>query len=251
MVDDVQVQLLSTKERLKRYCEIIPATSAEEMFEKLEYVLPDLIMLDINMPNCDGFQTLQQLKSNFKYGVIPVIFLTSKKDRRSILKAMSLGAVDFILKPFNDTDLISAIEVQLNPLRTKEQKPIVLAVDDNPALLKSLFFILEKQYNVYTLPDPERIKEILAMIKPDLFILDCNMPILNGFDLVPIIRSFPDHEDTPIVFLTSEGSVDNLSVAVHLGASDFLLKPIDDEELRKKARKHLHAFMIRRRLRSI
>jgi putative two-component system response regulator len=251
MVDDVQVQLLSTRERLRRYCDIVPAASAEELFEKLEFVSPDLILLDINMPDCDGFQTLERLNSNEQYSGIPVMFLTSKKDRRSIIKAMKLGAVDFILKPFKDTDLIDAIEVQLNPFRLKEQKPIILAVDDNPGLLKSLFFILEKHYNVYTLPDPDKIREILDMISPDLFILDCNMPVLNGFDLVPIIRSIAKHEDTPIVFLTSEGSIDNLSVAVHLGASDFLVKPIDDEELRRKARKYLRAYMIRRRLRSI
>jgi putative two-component system response regulator len=251
MVDDVKFQLLSTRERLKKYCDIVPAISSEELFDKLGFVVPDMILLDVNMPEHDGFQILEKLKANELFAEIPVMFLTSKRDRRSILKAMNLGAVDFILKPFNDTELIDAIEIQLNPYRQKEKMPIILAVDDNPGLLKSLFFILEKQYNVYTLPDPEKIREILDMITPDLFILDCNMPVLNGFDLVPIIRKIPNHDDTPIVFLTSEGSVDNLSVAVHLGASDFLVKPIDDDELRRKAEKYLQGYMIRRRLRSI
>jgi two-component system chemotaxis response regulator CheY len=93
------------------------------------------------------------------------------------------------------------------------------------------------------------MNEVLEMVVPDLFLLDCNMPVLSGFDLVPIIRSNPDHDETPIIFLTSDGSVDSLSVAVHLGASDFLVKPVDEERLHEKVAQHLSAYLIRRKLR--
>ena len=119
-------------------------------------------------------------------------------------------------------------------------KPCVLAVDDAPDVLKSVFHELHYLYTVFTLPKPEMLKSFLMKTTPDLFLLDYNMPVLSGFDLIPIIRSFEKHKNTPIVFLTSEGTIDNLSVAVALGASDFIVKPFDPNILREKIAKALH-----------
>jgi len=249
MVDDVNFQLLSTRERLKKFYEIYPAQSADKLFEILEYFIPELILLDINMPGEDGFDTITKLKEDPRYASIPVIFLTSKNDKKSAIKGMSLGAVDFITKPFTDSDIIDCIEYLFDPVKRNANKPIILAVDDNPSLLKSVYYLLGDQYKVYTLPEPEKVREILKMVSPDLFLLDCNMPGLNGFDLVPIIRSIPAHEETPIIFLTADGSIDNLSVAIHLGACDFLVKPVDEFKLREKVSLHLENFVIRRRIR--
>jgi DNA-binding response OmpR family regulator len=164
---------------------------------------------------------------------------------------MNLGAVDYIKKPFIDSDLIDCIEYQLDPYKHEKYKPVVLAVDDNPSILKAVNYLLNDQYKVYTLAEPEKLKTLLGIITPDLFLLDCKMPVLNGFDLVPIIRSFYDHEETPIVYLTSEGTIDNISVAIHLGACDFIVKPIDETVLREKIALHLKDFIIRRRIRSL
>jgi len=118
-------------------------------------------------------------------------------------------------------------------------KPVVLAVDDNPSILKSINFFLNEKYTVYTLPEPKKIVSLLGKITPDIFILDCNMPEIKGFDLIPFIRSYPDHKDTPIIFLTGEGTQKNLTEAMQLGASDFLVKPIDENLLREKVAKYI------------
>ena len=122
---------------------------------------------------------------------------------------------------------------------TEAIKPVVLVVDDNPSILKSVNFFLREKYTVSTLPEPKKIEELLTKITPDLFILDCNMPDLNGFDLVPIIRNLPEHKDTPIIFLTGEDTNENFSEAIQLGASAFLTKPIDENLLREKAAEYL------------
>jgi putative two-component system response regulator len=67
------------------------------------------------------------------------------------------------------------------------------------------------------------------------------MPGLNGFELVPIIRNFDKHKDTPIIFLTSEGTIDNVTAALALGACDFTVKPFNPEVLREKIAKHIKA----------
>ncbi len=129
--------------------------------------------------------------------------------------------------------------------------PIILAVDDNPSILKTLNELLHRQYKVYTLPKPEMLEVLLNNVVPDLFLLDCKMPVLSGFDLVPKIRAFPGHEKTPIVFLTSEGTIDTVNAAVHFGASDFIVKPVDETVLREKLALHTSDYMMRRHLRTL
>jgi len=248
IVDDIMFHLLSIKERLKENYIVFPAQTTDMLFYHLSKVMPDMILMDINMPNNDGFKTIEMLKADDRYSSIPVIFLTGQKDKESYTRAMSLGATDYLMKPVTDAELVECIEYHLAPGSPAAMKPVILAVDDNPSILKSVNFFLRDKYSVSTLPNPEKLRELLGMITPDLFILDCNMPVINGFDLVPIIRGYPYHEETPIIFLTGEGTMDNFSVAMTLGASDFLVKPIDEDKLRDKAELHLKDFVMRRRL---
>ena len=250
LVDDIQFHLLSTKERLKSRYDIFTAQSSDDLFNILDKVFPELILLDINMPGEDGFELLKKLKEDPRYSEIPVIFLTANVDKKNVVKGMNLGAVDFVNKPFVDSDLIDSIERFVNPdVQRKANKPVVLAVDDNPIELQTISFFLKSDYTVYTLPEPGRLKDLLGIISPDIFLLDCQMPVLSGFDLVPMIRKIQKYEDTPIIFVTSVGSIDNISVALHLGASDFIVKPIDEATLKEKVSLHLKDFIMQRRIR--
>ena len=119
------------------------------------------------------------------------------------------------------------------------RKMRILAVDDSPTTLKSIISTLKDQYKVFTLSDPTQVERFLRQITPELFLLDYKMPNLSGFDLVPIIRSFEEHKDTPIIFLTSMGTNDNVSAAAMLGAVDFLVKPFEPYTLQDKIAKHI------------
>ena len=74
---------------------------------------PDLILLDIVMPEMDGYETCRQLKKNISTREIPIIFLTSKLDEENELKAFQLGAVDYITKPLNISTLLTCVRTQL------------------------------------------------------------------------------------------------------------------------------------------
>ncbi|MDP6039898.1 MAG: adenylate/guanylate cyclase domain-containing protein [Candidatus Latescibacteria bacterium] len=74
---------------------------------------PDLILLDVMMPKMDGFETCKRLKENSETRNVPVIFLTAKNDLTSIVKGLDIGAVDYVFKPFNASELISRIETHL------------------------------------------------------------------------------------------------------------------------------------------
>lgn len=119
------------------------------------------------------------------------------------------------------------------------RKMVILAVDDSPVILKSVASVLSADYKVFTLPKPTELVKVLQKLTPDLFLLDYKMPEISGFDLVPIIRSFNEHKETPIIFLTSEGTMDNLTAAIALGASDFAVKPFNPDVLREKIAKHI------------
>jgi PleD family two-component response regulator len=249
LVDDIGFHLMSVKDRLKSHYKVYPAQSVEILFDILLKVMPDLILMDLNMPEVDGFEAMEKLNAIKHYKNIPVIVLSSSKERKGALHAMNLGAADFVAKPFTDTDLIESIELQLDPEKKAKLRPVVLAVDDDPSILKTVSFQLGERYKVHTLPNPNKIKMLLNSLTPDLFLLDYNMPGCSGFDLVPIIRSLPEHTDTPIVYLTTEGTEDKITTAAHLGASGFILKPVDGKILREKVAQNLKDYIIRRRIR--
>ena len=237
LVDDDQSILQTGRSMLKENYDVFPLPSADKLFEALKKVTPDLILLDVKMPGIGGFEAMTLLKADENYSMIPVIFLTATNDRESVLKGISLGAVDFLLKPFSADDLLFRIEKHLNP--EEKAKRSVLILDDSPEILMTVYTMLRDTYRVFTLPDPIRLQDILSSVAPDIFLLDYMMPILSGFELIPIIRRFEDHRDTPIIFLTSEGTIDNLTAAVGLGACDFIVKPFTSEILHEKILKHI------------
>ena len=250
LVDDVKFTLVSTKNRLKSFYEIYTAQSAAKLFEIIENFIPDLILLDINMPDINGYEVLKILKSNPRFAGIPVIFLTADSSKDSVMKGLNIGATDHVSKPFSVPFLQAHIEGIFNPSQRNtlaqelepdedSNKPCILAIDDSAPMLRSIHYALRDKYKVYTLPKPENLKDILSRIKPDLFLVDCNMPALSGFELIPIIRKYPEYKETPIVFLTAEGSTSYLSTAMAHGANDFIVKPFNTKAFRERIENHI------------
>ena len=121
----------------------------------------------------------------------------------------------------------------------ESRKMRVLTVDDSDSLITTVCDILKDIYQVYGLNNPTKLEKFLQQITPELFLLDYKMPELSGFELIPIIRSFEEHKDTPIIFLTSMGTSDHVTEADKLGACDFIVKPFKDTLLREKVAKHI------------
>jgi len=114
VVDDIDTNLLAAGKALEKQYKVIPLLSAAEMFKALEKLTPDLILLDIEMPETDGFEALKFLKGNKAYKKIPVIFLTDAEDSETETKGIELGVVDFIAKPFSTPLLIKRVKNYLN-----------------------------------------------------------------------------------------------------------------------------------------
>lgn len=100
VVDDSKANLTLAKQALDEYYQVSLVTSGQMALRFLEKRMPDLILLDINMPEMDGLETLRQIRANHDYKDIPVIFLTAKTDPETEVECLKLGAADFIGKPF-------------------------------------------------------------------------------------------------------------------------------------------------------
>ena len=114
VVDDSDTNLSMAEAALEDQYRIMTMPSAAKMFSMLDKVTPDLILLDIEMPEMDGFSALQSLKSDASWGVIPVMFLTGRTDTEVEAKGFEMGAVDFVTKPFTAPVLINRIKTHLN-----------------------------------------------------------------------------------------------------------------------------------------
>ncbi len=114
VVDDSDTSLSIAKRALENHYRVLTMSSGARMIKFLEKITPDLIILDIQMPEMDGFEAIKILKSKPLYAEIPVIFLTSSSDSDIEAKGFELGAVDFILKPFSALVLLGRIKMQLD-----------------------------------------------------------------------------------------------------------------------------------------
>ena len=148
------------------------------------------------------------------------------------------GAI-MTVKPDGLPDATISLSEYITRLDEEEanRKPLILAVDDSPVILNAVSGVLSNDYKVFKLPKPTELEKVLQKLTPELFLIDYQMPELNGFELIPIIRSFAEHKETPIVFLTSEGTFDHVTAALALGATDFIVKPFNPDILREKIAK--------------
>jgi len=122
VVDDSETNVNTLLELLDDKYDILASLDGEDALEIVKEETVDLILLDIMMPNMDGFEVIKHLKSDDKTKNIPVIFITAKTDENSIEMAYELGGVDYITKPFRAREVLSRIS---NHLALSEQNHIL------------------------------------------------------------------------------------------------------------------------------
>jgi sigma-B regulation protein RsbU (phosphoserine phosphatase) len=121
IVDDVPKNLQVLGNILqKKVCDIAMATSGMQALKIIADVLPDLILLDIMMPGMDGLDVCKQLKDSPETKDIPVIFITAKTETEDIVKGFKFGAVDYVTKPFNASELLARVHTHLELKKARE-----------------------------------------------------------------------------------------------------------------------------------
>jgi len=113
VVDDSGINLVKADEALSDHYNVFTIASAFTMFKLFDDIIPDVILLDILMPDIDGYEVLKLLKADVRYMRIPVIFLTSMNEDADEERGYEMGAADFIKKPFSKQILLDRIKTVL------------------------------------------------------------------------------------------------------------------------------------------
>lgn len=113
-------------------------------------------------------------------------------------------------------------------------KKSIVAVDDSGIVLKMLTKVLGEKYDLHAFSGGKRALQYLKEKTPNLIILDIDMPEINGYEMLKMIKEKEHLQDVPVIFLTSNNDKSHVVKAVAGGAKDYVVKPIDEEILTEK-----------------
>ena len=196
--DEVATRDLLERELAKEGYRILHATGGREGLRLAKASRPDLITLDIIMPDLDGWSVLKALKSDPELRAIPVLLVTIMGDRDM---GFALGAADFITKPFEREALLAAVAKH-----RKDGLPVeVLVVDDDWKTRDMLRRILVKEgWTVAEAVDGRAAIEVLERSRPALVLLDLMLPEMDGFEVLERMRTEAAWRDIPVIVLTAK-----------------------------------------------
>lgn len=196
-----------------------------------------IVLLDVVMPDCsvddifDYAKTLEKQNSR--------VMIVSGQDNFDVrLSAVSANITDFIVKPYQITNLVSKIR---SALLLDLVRPFNVFLVDDQASVASYFQSTLQAYDmeVKVLLDPTKILESLKEFEPDIFLFDLFMPKVNGIELAKIIRLMEKYDSIPIVFLTSENTMQTKLEVLECGCDDVLPKNIPPDVLVKQVTSRL------------
>ncbi len=119
--DNPKITAIAKVHLKKEALEVVSAENGKSALESVRKDSPDLILLDVDMPDMSGFEVCQVLKSDTELCLIPVIFLTATDDNASRIKGLDLGAADYVTKPFNSSELRARVRATLRTKKLQDQ----------------------------------------------------------------------------------------------------------------------------------
>ena len=206
IVDDDSTNLGVGKSTLSGKYDVFTASSGERLFSLLDGITPDLILLGTRMPEMDGYEVITRLKASEKTCHIPVIFLTSKIDPQGEIKGLSLGAVDYITKPFSRELLQKRIDLHILYERQKHEllkhslnlecevdKKTRAVLELQNTILKTIAELVESRDNV-TSGHIERTQHYLRMLIGYLIDHDVYTDEIASWDIDLVVMSSQLHD---------------------------------------------------------
>ena len=206
--DDLSTTELLTLHLTQAGYKVCHAFNGEEAIEKANALQPFAITLDILLPKKDGWEVLQQLKSDQRTAEIPVI-IHSIVDNKDL--AFALGATDYLLKPLEKEALLTKLE-EMMVAKGKKVLPIsVLIIESEDEVTNAFKEIFEPQgFLIYTAQNGQRGIELATALRPAVILLDLTLADMIGFDVIKEIKENPSTKDIPIFMLTERDiSVEN------------------------------------------
>lgn len=258
VVDDVPANIKLLEAKLtNEYFDVITAKDGYEALAQARAHKPDLILLDVMMPGMDGFECCRQLKQDADVSHIPVVMVTALSEPSDRVQGLEAGADDFITKPINDTALFARvrslvrIKVLIDELRLRDKSgsqmgmmagqfglsmdvsgASIMVVDDDVVQSRRLNEKLSSNYVVAPFVDHMQALDA-AKTSPniDLIIISHNLNDIDGLRLATQFKAIEATRHVPIIMLIEEEQQNVMLKALDLGVNDYLITPVDFNEL--------------------
>lgn len=192
---------------------------------------PDALIMDVMFP-AEGLNATEVLGRSavFQGLSCPLLFMSSSSDFDSRVRAARLKASGFLVKPLDVSQLVDKLE-QLFSNRQRQPFRILIVDDDETLSTHFRLALMSAGMAVEVLNDPSQVINCISAFRPELVLMDVNMPNYQGPELASVIRYHEEWIGLPIVYLSAETDVDRQIEALGRGADDFLTKPISDSRL--------------------
>ena len=163
---------------------------------------PEVVVLDIHLPEMDGWDVLTEIKSDPQVAATPVVVVSVLPDRS---RGMALGASDYLVKPVARDELVGALR-RVVPLPTEDSgRRVAVLVDDDPTALELARLALDPAgWTLLTCTEAEQVFDLVRESRPSVVLVDLLMPEMDGFEVIDRLRSDPVSASVPIVVLTSK-----------------------------------------------
>lgn len=278
VVDDIlpNVKLLEAK-LASEYYDVLTATSGLEALEKVAQQSPDIVLLDVMMPGMDGFEVCKKIKENPATAHIPVVMVTALTETSDRIKGLEAGADDFLSKPLNDIALMSRVrslvrlKMTIDEWRAREKTATQLGVADDavtamnePVTQARILVIEDQSFDSQKFTEALKVDDdiviivqngIEAMAKVsesdyDVIAVSLNLEREDGLRLCSHLRSSEKTRSVPIVMIANDEDMPRIAHGLEIGAHDYILRPVDRNELLARVRTQVRRKRFQQRLRS-
>ncbi|PWC33283.1 PleD family two-component system response regulator [Azospirillum sp. TSO35-2] len=278
VVDDVlpNVKLLAAK-LTREYFNVLTAFNGPDALELVRRESPDIVLLDVMMPGMDGFEVCEKIRSDPATMHIPVVMVTALSDVADRVRGLEAGADDFLTKPVNDIALFARVrslvrlKMMMDEWRLREttsgqfgviersgtmlsesfEHASVLVLEDSVLDLEKVTETLQRDHNSVMAADT-CAKALERALAGDLDLVVVSLTLLNedGLRLCSQLRSHERTRQVPILLMVDEGELGQVAKGLELGANDYVVKPVDRNELLARARTQIRRKRYQERLRS-
>jgi two-component system cell cycle response regulator len=263
VVDDIPANVKLLEARLSaEYFDVVTASNGAQALEICARAKCDIVLLDVMMPDMDGFEVCRRLKASPATHFIPVVMVTALDDPSDRVRGLEAGADDFLTKPVLDVVLIARVrsltrlkmmtdELRLRAATSLEigmQAPErdavadvgkggrILLVDDRASSYERLAAVLSAEHTVDVETDPSEALFHAAENNYDLLIVSLGLENFDGLRLCSQARSLERTRNVPILAIADANSNARLLRGLEIGVNDYLLRPVDKNELLARAR---------------
>ena len=276
VVDDIlaNVRLLEAK-LAAEYFEVVTAMNGVDALESVQRTRPDIVLLDVMMPGIDGIEVCKRIKSNPSTQHIPVVMVTALDQPEDRVRGLEAGADDFLTKPVNDVSLFCRVKslVRLkmltDELRTRtggaeamglinanlpslDTKPGNIMVVDNRAITADrVRGALGGRHDVTIVTDGQQAIELCAQNDPpfELVVISLDMEGVDALRVCSQLKSLETTRQTPILLIVDPDDHQRLLRALDMGVNDYLIRPVDRQELQARVNTQIRRFRYTEQLR--